>query len=200
MSAISSISANLYQYSQNLSATTQAPATSAAAATTAATATAGATSTDGTTSGQPVQGHRHHHHGGHSGAGANSQLFQQVQQAVTSALQSSSQSGTNPNQAVEDAITKVLQNNTSAVPQTPNGAAQANTSASTASQRTTGAPGTPGTSSLQAFFQTLQSAGINPQQFQQDFASAVQNAQNGNADASTAFKSFPPGSVVDTFG
>ena len=46
--------------------------------------------------------------------------------------------------------------------------------------------------------QTLQSFGVDPKQFFQDFQSAVQNAQNGQFDPSTAFSSFPPGTLVNT--
>ena len=39
---------------------------------------------------------------------------------------------------------------------------------------------------------------MTPQQFRSDFLAAVKDAQGGQADPSTAFKSLPPGSTVDT--
>ena len=48
------------------------------------------------------------------------------------------------------------------------------------------------------FAQTLQDYGIDSDQFQQDFQTAVQQAQGGQIDPSTAFASFPPGLIVDT--
>ena len=52
-----------------------------------------------------------------------------------------------------------------------------------------------------AFAQLLQSNGVNGQQFQQDFLAAIQSAQGGDSsDPSGALGSFPPGSLVDTFG
>ena len=49
-----------------------------------------------------------------------------------------------------------------------------------------------GTIATQAFFQNLQSLGVDPQQFHQDFLAAVQDAQSGNnVDASSPFKTFP---------
>jgi hypothetical protein len=44
-----------------------------------------------------------------------------------------------------------------------------------------------------------QRSGIDPQQFQQDFASAVQSVQSGgNVDFASLFQNFPAGSAVDT--
>jgi hypothetical protein len=182
----------LYQYLQNNAAVTQPAASDASAA------TANTAATTDPSSAQGAQGAHHHHRHGHAGAGGSSQLFQQIQQAVSSALQSAGTSGANPNQTIEDAITKVFQNNTSAPASgttNPNdSAASANTSA------TTGTPGADGTSALQAFFNTLQNAGVNPQQFHQDFLTAVQNAQNGNVDPTTAYQSLPPGSILNVLG
>lgn len=200
MSSISSIGGGngLFGILQSLSATTASQAATASVATTNTAATTGPDLA------QLVQGggHHHHHHGqGGQTQGANNQLFSQIQQAVTSALQSATQSGTNPNQAVETAISQVFQNNNSAAQSTSTSAAQTNTPASTTdAQGTTGTPSSTGNSALQAFFQTLQNAGIDPQQFHQDFLTAVQNAQSGTANPATAFQSFPPGSILDAVG
>lgn len=206
MSSISSIggASNLYQYLQNASAAGQ---TSSTAATTATTATDGTDATDGASSGQAVQGGHHHHHhhgqGSSSGAAANSQLFQQIQQAVTSALQSAGTNNADPNKTIEDAISQVFQNNNSAQTGSttnPNDPSATANSAATTGTTTGGTTGADGTSALQAFFQALQNAGINPQQFHQDLLTAVQDAQNGNANPATAFQSLPPGSIIDTLG
>src|SRR5580658_8005675 len=100
MSSISSISggSSLYSYLQNLSSTTESQTTAPTSATTDVN-TAASTATAG--SGQSATGVHHHH--GH-GKGGQSELFQQIQQAVTTALQSAQQNGsTNLNQTVEDA-------------------------------------------------------------------------------------------------
>jgi hypothetical protein len=202
MSSISSIGGgiDLSQYYQGVAGTNSASPASTTAATTAISSTDPTSSTD---AGQQVHGH--HHRGGHGkGGGANSQLFSQLQTAVTSALQSATP-GTDPNQTIEEAISQVFQNNNSAAQTgsetqqastTDPNAAQANTPLST----TPSGNGTSGNSALQAFFQTLQSAGVNPQQFHQDFFTAVQNAQNGSVNPSTALQSLPIGSLVDATG
>jgi hypothetical protein len=46
----------------------------------------------------------------------------------------------------------------------------------------------------------LQAMGVDPQQFHSDFLAAVQGAQGGQVDPSTAFQSFPPGTTVNTTG
>jgi hypothetical protein len=134
---------------------------------------------------QEVQGATHHHH--HHGSSAQ---FQQIQSAVTQALQqASSDPNADPNQVIEDAIQKALDNGTalSSIPST------------NADSSTTPSPADPSAGGgIQGFVQTLQSNGVTPQQFHQDFLAAIKNAQNGNIDPSTAFQSFPPGVEVDT--
>jgi hypothetical protein len=197
MSSISSISGgtSLYSYLQNLSSTTESQTTAPTSATTD-TNTAASTSASG--SGQSVQG-AHHHHG--HGKGGQSQLFQQIQQAVTTALQSAQQNGsTNPNQTIEDAIASVFKNQTAGAASQQQTAATGQTPSADgdADGSTTGAVGG-GSSATQAFFQNLQSLGIDPAQFHQDFLAAVQDAQGGtNVDPSSLFQSLPPGSIVDT--
>jgi hypothetical protein len=205
MSSISGIDggSSLALYFQNLSATSN---TSASAATTATSPTTTTSSTSNTDPSQAIQGGHHHHHG-HADA-AKSEFFQQLQTAVTGALQSAQQGGTDPKQAVQDAISQILKSNPSATTQT---SAQANQPATTTgadpdgdgdgSRAQAGGPANASaTSSLQAFFNTLQSHGIDPQQFHQDFLAAATNAQNGAVNTSTAFQSIPPGTLIDAIG
>jgi len=184
----------LYQFFQGISANTATPTS----ATSTTSGVDGTTSTDASQTGQ-ISSHHHHHGGGGGGA-----MFKQIQSAVTSALQSAQANGTDqdPNQVIEDAISSVLKNagnGTSATGSTATGARQSvaypdgdgDTDANGAAEGSE--------SAKQSFFQGLQALGVDPQQFHQDFLAAVQNAQNGNVDPSTAFQSFPPGSGVDTF-
>ncbi|HWE01615.1 MAG TPA: hypothetical protein VG326_04335 [Tepidisphaeraceae bacterium] len=195
MSSISSISggSSLYSYLQNLSGVTESQATTPATATTGAGAASDASATD---SGQSVQGGHHHH--GH-GKGGQSQLFQQIQQAVTSALQSAQQNGsTDPNETIEDAIASVFKNQTSgAAPQVASGTTTPDADGDSTGAASSSATGTSG-GATQAFFQSLQSLGIDPQQFHQDFLAAVQDSQSGAAvSASSLFQNLPVGSIVD---
>lgn len=180
MSSVNGIGSDLYQLLQGFSANQQAQPP----ATTAASAQAG--------SQQAPQGaHGHHHH--HGGGG---QFFQQIQSAVTQALQSAkSDSSADPNQVVQDAIAKVLQNRGTDSAQT---AGNSGTTSPNAPAAADGSTGQNGDASRQAFMQLLQANGIDPQQFHSDFLAAIQNAQGGQVDPSTAFKSFPTGSGVDT--
>jgi hypothetical protein len=117
-------------------------------------------------------------------------LFQKVQEAVTNAL-SSVQSGstTDANQVVENAIASVLNPSGSTDSDGDNDGSGA-TSTSSASGSS---------SSTQAFIQALTNNGIDPQQFKNDFLTAVSQAQQtGQANPSTAFSSFPPGLTIDT--
>jgi hypothetical protein len=177
MSSISGANQALYPYLQSLSANASSP-------TVLDPSTASATeSTAAGSSGQSVQGSGHH---GSSG------FFKQIQEAVTNALQSAaSGDSTDPNQTIADAIAQVFQNSGAAsTTTTAAGHLDGDAEASGAADAETSGP--------QAFFQTLQSNGIDPQQFHQDFLTAIKDAQGGNVDPSTAFASFPPGTLVDT--
>jgi hypothetical protein len=148
MSAISSVGSNssLYSFLQSLQQSS------------------GSSSTAGSSSG--VQGtHHHHKHGGGGGGG----LMSQIQNAVTSALQSSQSSGstTDPNQVVQNAIAQVLQNGSTSAATTAAGTSAAGTTAS----------------SPQAFFQTLQASGVTPQQFLSDFMAALQSTQSAQLNS-----------------
>jgi hypothetical protein len=189
MSSISGAGSSLYSYLQSLSATQANSPTNPAAtanAATAAPATSTITSALAPTASQPAQGaHRHHHHHG-GGGGAD---LDKLQSAVTSALQSaqSSDSSSDPNQVIEDAIARVFQNDNSAAPN----------STASPSADSDKSPTTPSSSNA-SFLQTLQSYGVDPNQFRSDFLSAVQQAQAGQPNSATAFQNFTPGTTVDT--
>jgi hypothetical protein len=139
---------------------------------------------------------------GGQGVSGGDPLFQQIQSAVTSALQSaqSSASTNNPNQVIQNAITQIFkskQNNANG--QSGQTSVSGNDPDGDGDTDTPGVADNDGSTTQSAFAQLLQSNGVNAQQFQQDFLSAVQSAQNGgSSDASSVFSTFPPGSLVDT--
>lgn len=187
MSSVSSVGGNaqsLYQFIQSLSGTTSSQSTGATSSATPSNSATQTIAQAAQSIGQALQGGHHHHHGG---------ALKQIQDAVTNALQSAQSSGStsDPNKIVEDAISQVLGNNNAAV--SPTGT-DAEGDGSGGSMPTSAAAKT------QVFFQTLQSFGVSPQQFQQDLLSAVKDAQNGTVNSSTAFQNFPLGSALDTIG
>jgi len=130
---------------------------------------------------QAVQG-GHHHHGGGGG-----KLFQKIQQSVLSALQAQTQTPGNvsANQTVQSAIGQILQ-------------ARFNSAAgSNASSSTTEEPGDTDvdSTSVQQFFQQLQSYGITPEQFRQDFLGAMQ--QSGQTASNGQAAAIPTGLLVN---
>jgi hypothetical protein len=179
ISGLSGSASGLYSFIQSLSPGNQTSATTAAAS-----------NPPQSVSGQITgAGGGHHHH--HAGGGA----MKQIQDAVTNALQTAQSSGSSsdPNKIIEDAIAKVLQNNNAA----STGAMQGSTGdADGDGGGSTGASATQG----QSFQQLLQSFGVSPQQFHQDFLSAVKDAQGGQMNPLTALQSFPVGSMVDVIG
>jgi hypothetical protein len=179
-SAVNPASQSLYQFLQSISGNAQAQAASAASATASTEAPAG----------QAVQGAGHHHHHGHGGGAG----FKKIEQAVTDALQSANGSS-DPNKTIEDAIAKVFQDN-STTSSTTSGAAD--TDGDTDGSSATQASPQNDAAARQAFFQTLKSYGVDPQQFRQDLLAAMKDAQGGQVNPSTAFQSFPPGVAVDT--
>jgi len=180
MSAISSTGISLSSFFQGVSVGSDAQTAQSAAT----------SSTDSTASPQEVKGDHHHHHGGGGGGS-----FSKIEQAVTSALQSAQDdSSADPNSIIKDAISQVLQGSSqgsspSATGSSTGASADANTN-STATDQAAG--------SNQSFTSMLQSLGVDPQQFHADFMSAVQAAQGGQVDPSTALQSFPPGTTIDT--
>jgi hypothetical protein len=182
MSSISAsgIGQGLMQFLQQIategpSATTEAASSSAASAVTTLTSGTPATGTQATA--------HHHHHGGGS-------KIKQIQDAVTTALQAAQASGNteDPNTIIKSAIEQVLDAANNATPTTSTGTSTTETTSGTAS--------TP----QSQFEQTLQSYGVNPQQFQSDFLAAVKDAQGGQVNTANVFGSFPTGSQVDTTG
>lgn len=178
MSSVSGIGGNaqsIYQFIQSLSGNTSTPTSSTAGSTTSSVAQTISQAAQGI--GQALQnaGGHHHHHG----------ALKQIQDAVTNALQSAQASGSNsdPNTIVEDAIAQVLGNNNAAV-------------SSTSGSNESTSP----TINTQNFYQTLQSYGVTPQQFQQDLLSAVKDAQTGTVSNGTAFQNFALGGTLNTLG
>jgi hypothetical protein len=103
--------------------------------------------------------------------------MKQVEQAVTSALQSSKPTD-DPKKVIQNAIQAVLKKNKSAAQQDSDTDVDATDSDGT--QRT--------------FNQTLQAYGISPQQFQAQLLTAVHQVGGMHSN----FSSFPPGIVLDT--
>jgi hypothetical protein len=108
-----------------------------------------------------------------------------LQQAVTDALKSVQPTGTtDPNQAIQSALTKIFQ----ADPTAPNTDQSESTSADAT---TTG----------KSFQDVLKSFGVTASQFQSDVKAAVQKAgASGKVDMAAIFKSFPAGSALDAVG
>jgi len=134
------------------------------------------------------------------GSSGPSALFQQVQSVVSSALQSAQQSGStaDPNQVIQSAIAQIFKNQ-----QNAGGGKSGQPSAAVndpdGDTDTPGVADSDAAANKNAFAQLLQSNGVDAQQFQQDFLSAVQSAQSGGgADASSVYAGLPPGSLVDT--
>ncbi|HEY1685360.1 MAG TPA: hypothetical protein VGG19_11395 [Tepidisphaeraceae bacterium] len=127
------------------------------------------------------------------GGTGGSQRMQQLQNAVVTALQTAKANpSSDSNDIVQSAIASIFKNSMNAsAPQAAGTDADGDDdgSATAASDTDT---------EQSTFFDTLQQYGIDPQQFQQDFQTAVQQAQGGEIDSSTAFQSFPPGVIVDT--
>jgi hypothetical protein len=126
----------------------------------------------------------HHHHGGghHHRGGGVSDLMDTVEQALQSA-----DSSDDPNQVIQDAITKLLSGDG-----TTGGTAGNGTSSTT-----TGTAATGQSTDKQSFADFLKSYGVDMQQFRADFLAAAKGGQNGQANPAAALKSFPPGSAVD---
>ena len=185
MSAISGINGTgqgLYQFIQPLSGT--APAQS-----TAATSAAGAADQAAT---QGVQGAHHHHGHGHGGS------IKQIQDAVNSALRAAQSDGSSdPKKIVEDAIAKVLKNNTTAPANGASGQTSASNHDGDGDAGAAGKTDADQNSARQAFLQTLQSYGVSADQFRADFLAAVKDAQGGAVNPGAAFQSFPPGTTLD---
>ena len=125
-------------------------------------------------------GGAHHRHG--QGG------LKQMQNAVLNALQTAKASGgtTDPNQAIESALAKIFKSSIAA----PSGDTTGTTDPTGASQ----------TSAPQSFESILQSFGVTPEQFQNDFMSAIKEAQAGQVNLNTALQSFGAGSLLDVVG
>jgi hypothetical protein len=136
--------------------------------------------------GQSVQGKHHHHHKGGGGGGSGGQdQVSSLLNTIANALQSTD-SSSDPNQVIEDTVTKLLASGGSTTANGSTSGVNAGTVAA-ASQ----AP------LQQSLAQLLQAHGVSPQQFQTDLLTAVKDAQNGKLNAATALQSFPPGSALN---
>jgi parvulin-like peptidyl-prolyl isomerase len=177
--ALSGIASGLTQAAQNI-----ASGVSSAASTVAAGANAAAANVT-----QSVHGGHHHHHGG--GGGGGGQLFQKIQQSVLSALQAQSQNQTpgsvSANQTVQSAIGQVLQARFSSA----NGPTATTPPQESDENGDTDVDST----SVQQFFQQLQSYGVTPEQFRQDFRSAMQ--QTGQSSNPSQITAIPLGLLVN---
>ncbi len=105
--------------------------------------------------------------------------------AVTSALNSSDPSA-DPDQVIQDTITKLLSGDGTGT----------NTTGSTATTTTTTGAGAAPTTA-QSFAATLKAHGVDLSQFRNDLAAAVKNAQNGQINPAAALKSIAPGSSLN---
>jgi hypothetical protein len=166
----------------------------------------GATDPSSQAATQQAQPHHHHHRDGGGG-----QFFSKLQSAVTTALQAAQSDGTtDPNQAIQNAIETVLKGQNNSSSSDPANSTTPVTQPVDSTTDSTGDPTTGSTTDASSavdpqaaraqFFQTLQSYDVDPQQFHQDFVSAIQAARNGQVDPGTAFQSLPPGSLVDETG
>jgi hypothetical protein len=139
--------------------------------------------------------HRHRGHG-------NGPMFEKLGAAVIEALQSAQANGASdvdPNQVIEDTITQFLKDNNIPLPGRHVGGKSGGTEAEGG-----GAAGDVDQQHIsrnpqvRAFFETLRSFGVDPNQFRKDFMTAIENARGGAVEPETALGSFPPGSSVDT--
>jgi trimeric autotransporter adhesin len=196
MSSISGVgTSGLYQYFPSSQSSQTGAAQNGSSATSA-------NSIDGILTQGSARSHGKHQHKGSSetnslgsSASGSTSKIQQLQNAVVSALQSSqSNAGADPNQTVTNAIASIFKNSLNSSSTSSAGIDGDSDSDSDSSTTTT----TSASTQQGDFSQTLQDYGINSQQFQQDFQNAVQQSQGGQVDPSAAFRSFPPGLIVDT--
>jgi hypothetical protein len=162
---------------------TASTASTAAASVASATAS-GSSATDPTQQLLSATGkHKHHHHGG-GGNKNDSDGIQDLLNAVTTALNSSDASS-DPNQVIQDTITKLLSGD---------GTGTDSTTTTSTAATTTGAAAAP--TSAQSFAAMLKAHGVDLTQFKADLTAAVKNAQNGQVNPAAALKSIPPGSAI----
>lgn len=181
-------------FSPTAAASQTTPAGNASGASGASSAAPARAASSATQAALPQTGGHHRRHGGIS------KQFQQIQDAVTSALRSVQSGGgtTDANKVIEDAIAKVFKQQAGSG---SSSGSSANTQQADSETDATGATDTDSTSPQQAFFKTLQSLGVSPRQFRNDFLSAIQDAQQtGNIDVSTALKALPKGTTLDAIG
>ena len=135
-----------------------------------------------------------------------------------SALQNSSNSSTDPNQVIQNALEQLFggsgsSSSTSSTTSTTDGTDSTANILATAASGTT-APATTSSASTdstdgdasstdstgdtqQSFSQLLEGFGVNPQQFRSDLITALSASGGGSPNSSALFQSFQPGSGVD---
>ena len=129
--------------------------------------------------------------------GANtSQIFTQIRQAVTTALQKAqlSHSSQDPNQIVQSTIASLLKNL---------GFGSSSTAASNLAAAEINGQGpeeSGSSSSSEGFQKILASSGISTQQFKSDLMSAIQTVQGGSTNPFSGFSNIPVGSMLDVTG
>ena len=124
--------------------------------------------------------------------------FKRLQDAVTAALRSVQPGDTtDPNKVIEDTIAQYFSEN--GVTRGAHGLlGKASSIGRSGAASDSAQSATNDDSTHQAFIQTLQAVGVNSDQFRNDFFAAIKDAQGGQINAGTAFKSLPVGSAVDT--
>jgi hypothetical protein len=136
--------------------------------------------------------------GNQLGGSGNGSFIGQIQAAVSSALQSAQSGGSaaNPNQLIQNAIAQIFKNQQNIVGGTTS---QNSGSDGDSDTDTPGVADQDGSSFQSVFANLLQSNGINSQQFQQSFLTAINSAQNGGStNVGSVLSSLPPGSLIDT--
>jgi hypothetical protein len=134
-------------------------------------------------------GHRHHRHQvGGAGCGSDGSQAQvsNLLDTISNALQSADASS-DPNQVIEDTVSKLLENKGSMAANGLIGNVSADTVQGAASQA----------GGQQKLLELLKAHGVDLQQFRADLTAAVKAAQSGTANPAIALQSFPPGSALN---
>ena len=186
-SSIAGVGQSPYQFVQPA---TQSSADNAASTSSASTDPASAALAQAQLQAQSLPQHHHHHHGG--GGSNRSGAVSDLLDTLAGALQSAD-SSSDPNQVIEDTVSKLLAGNgTTGGTSGTNADGDADGSVAATGQSTTGQSQTG-----QTFAQLLQTHGVTFQQFRSDLLAAVKGAQNGQVNAATALQSFPSGSSLN---
>jgi hypothetical protein len=110
-----------------------------------------------------------------------------IEAAITAALQNAP-AGTDPNKVIKDTLAGMF----------PADGKDAAKKAHKHHHQKGAAEATKVDPQQQDFLATLQRAGVSPAQFQSDLQSALSQSSGGNVDFAQVFRSFPPGTGVDS--